>query len=186
MEDNEKMIIFDSDDLIDYFIDIQKDCSNSEFCIIGSYDTIVTIINEAVRSGYDLIHAELKCEELDGYDKGFIAFFDGVDYELWVEKAYDNGEYEYIDEKNVYVEDIYVEEFSKMNDHLKFNVFGYKDSELDLGDDACLCVDDDEKGFSICVNNEDDGSTLKFTFRGNRKLSKEYINMILKESGFSK
>ena len=155
----EKIIIVDPIDL--FYLALGKH-QDDGFSILGSYDTVFYIVNSAINEGYDLVYAEFEDEEIDGYDKGFYVTF-SHDGEIWIEKAYRSKYVNGLD-KNLYVEDVYADEYLKSNKNSEFYVFGFDEEKIEYNetddDGTCICVDDDGKGFTVCIHDDESVSSL--------------------------
>lgn len=183
MDKNKKIIIEDPIDLLYAAINEHGD---KGFGIIGSYDTMFYIINAAIHEDYDLVYAEFEDEDCNGYDKGFYVSFTD-EGEIWVKKAYNGNTYICVDDNTIYIEDVYEKDYKDIYKNGEFFVFGFNegsDNESDDDDGVCMCIDNDEKGFKLCIYDED-GSVTKFSYRGNQTLDPKEINKILEENGFN-
>lgn len=178
MNKDKKIIAEDAIELFNY---IKERHEFEDFDILASYNVLYNIINYAIREeDYDLVFAEFEPEDLTGYNKGFITSFTD-DGEIWISRAYNGNNYIMGDEDNFYVEDIYADDYAKDND-IDFFVFGFDEDEED-NDNTCMCIDDDDKGFKLCIH-EDDGREIKFRYRSDHKLSIDEMNKILSDNGF--
>ena len=178
-EGMEKIRVNDTEDLIMEHIMLDE---SDQLLVVGYYETIISAINFLIKE-YDVnfTGGEIIDPDYDGYeDSYYLEFYDD---EFSVGKTYNEklDEYLMFDIDTVFVEEDFVDDFLRTNkpDHLV--VFGFNDIAGDdydfMNDDGCVCIDEDKKGFSLCIH--DDYGHTKFRYRGCKELSHDDIQEIL-------
>lgn len=149
----------------------KADKDESIFTLIGYYDNVANIMNELIRDGADLIDADIHPEEYDGYCDAYQLSYipdDGI----YVAKMYsEDGECLYSEDDIVLIEEDFVADYLEVNEMPSdFLVFGYRDvHENEEDDKPCLCMDDDNKGFTFCIN--DENGRIKFRYACDKRIS---------------
>ena len=170
-----KIIIKDLDKIAN---EISERCRDNDvgIAVIGYYETIVELFNVLIKTtDSEFIAGELHPHDYDGYDDAYYIEYDNN--EIWIGKVRYDGSNDYVkfSEGIVYVEEDFLKDFLKSNDVDNVVVFGFLDvhDEIDkeYNSNTCLCMNDDDTGFTFCAENEFGHS--KFKYKGNKKLTED-------------
>ena len=163
------------DDLYEDILEYVDDNPGSDVAIVGYYETILFVLHELIREGYDISSCEIDKPEFDGYEDAY--YIEISNGEIWCGKmmAEDHDHYLYMENDMTYVEEDFTDDYFMVNnDQMPTIIFGFKDvhseNEHDDSDDSpCLCLDEDRTGFTFCLC--DGTQNVKFKYKGNKKLT---------------
>ena len=158
--------------------EISECCHDSHVgvVVVGYYETIVELFNILIKTtDSEFISGELHPCEYDGYEDAYYIEYDNN--EIWTGKArYDcSDDYVMFDEDIAYVEEDFLKDYLKSNNIDNVVVFGFSDvhdeKDNEHNPNTCLCMNDDNTGFTFCTENEFGHS--KFKYKGNKKLTED-------------
>lgn len=163
---------------------IEHHCENDEnVFIVGSYDYISGMMNTLIKNidKMEFVFGELSPAEIDGYDEAW--YLEVSDYEIYTGKMYNDLHKKYVmtDADFAFVENDYLTKYLESNPGDNVTVLTYDDENLDV-DNPCICVTDDRKGFTCCVDfcDPECGEThTKIVYRGDKVLSDKDIMEII-------
>ena len=165
----EKITIKDYTQIVEDIIGYDDGCSIS---VVGTYETIIKIFNDLIKStDADFVAGEIYSPDWDNYDDAY--FLEYTDEKIWLGKAIWEGHDCYIqfDSNTVYVEEEFLDKyFVRDNDNNKLIVFKYAEEEF-ADDNYCMCLSEDGKGFTLCV--EDEFGHSKFKYQGTKELTEK-------------
>ena len=139
---------------------------------IGCYEVIVEILNTIIKNtSATFVNGELKKPDVDGYEDAY--YIEYYEDELWLGKIYSelHKAYILIEADKVWVEEEFLDDYLNVNDAENVTVFSFDAADEDASKVPCLCLDDDELGFTCCYSDEDGHG--KFKYRGSEKITKE-------------
>lgn len=141
--------------------------------LVGYYGTVCDVMNMLIKdTKLELISADLHDYDYDEYEDAYYLEVDAENNQIWIGKMKWENDRNYITlyDEVVFVEEDFSEEYFKNNSKDGVFVIGFTDV-VDNEDKSCLCFDDDNCGFSFCINT--DMGRSKFKYRGNTKLTPE-------------
>lgn len=182
-----KIIIDDVAQITSDVIKLMDDFEN--VLIVGYYETIVEAFNLLMKlTDNEFVSGELYPVDYDNYEDAYYLECNGG--QLYFGKARWNGHDKYImfDFDKAFVEEDFLDDFLTNNDIDDVVVFGFEDvretENVEKSDgkedgDYTICMDDDEKGFCFCINN--DFEHTKFKYRGDKKLNRDEVMKMVHE-----
>ena len=148
------------------------ECKDSvSVAVVGSYETIVEIFNILMKStDAEFVAGEIHPSYWDNYEDAYYLKYSND--ELWLGKAVweNHDSYVLFDDDNVYVEEDYLDKYIESNNNDNLIVFCYGE-EKNTDDNYCMCLSEDGKGFTFCV--EDEFGHGKFKYQGTKELTEK-------------
>lgn len=136
---------------------------------VCSYDVMVELLNILTKNTEaKLVCADLHEPNYEFYNDAY--YIEYADNEFWVGKMLlDNGAYVSLSADKVWVEDEYLDKYIVTNGASNATVFCFDESNDDITQTPCLCLDKDKLGFTHCYSGDD--GYEKFRYRGTEKLT---------------
>ena len=171
-----KKIVDDVYEIVDDVLELYIN-GKQKIAVVGYYETILEIMNTLIKITDDVNFESgvLENPQYTEYEDAFYLILeeDGITTgEMW-NKYHER--YLMLEANYTFVEEDFAEDFFDTNEDKNVVVFGFGDVHDEVGDhhEPCVCLTNDRKGFTCCIDNG--FSYTKFKYSGSKILSDDDV-----------